>query len=371
MPILAAYRELVAATLGEEGVLAVDDTDIPKDGTESVEVARQYCGQLGKRANCQAAVFAAYLGRGAAALVGRRLYLSRDWVSAESHAQRCQRTGVPADLHFRTKPQLVLEMLTALVAEGSLPVRWVTCDEGFGCSHAFLDGVAALGLGYLAEVPRTTHWTARPEPRGGSPSQEIGAVADALSPAAWRPFVLREGSKGPQAILGTVLRVVARRGREPGPDVWRLLRRNPITDELKCYLCNVPADSPRTGWCGWLACADRSSSASGTASSSSGWATTRAVAGRAGTAMPRSSCWPTSSWCWRGIGSPKTARPDHAPDLPAGGRGPAPHRLSSPPCLRHRGLLPGAQCGRPRAYAQRRQRYCECLFRQYEVSLHY
>ena len=253
-PILAAHRELVAATLGEEeGVLAVDGTDIPKDGSESVGVARQYCGQLGKRANCQAAVFAAYLGRGAAALVDRRLYLSRDWVSAESHAARRRRTGVPEGTPFRTKPQLVLEMLTALTAEGVLPVRWVTCDEGFGCSHAFLDGVAALGLGYLAEVPRTTRvWTARPERRGGSPSrpvfsapsQEVGAVAAALPAHAWRPFVLREGSKGPQAILGAVLRLVARRGHEPGPDVWLLLRRNPVTDELKGYLCNGPADMP-------------------------------------------------------------------------------------------------------------------------------
>jgi SRSO17 transposase len=210
-PILAAHRELVAATLGEaEGVLAVDGTDRPKDGTESVRVARPYCGQLGKQANCQAAVFVAYLGRGSAALVDRRL-------SPETQ------TGV---------------------AEGALPVRWVTCDEDFSISHAFLDGVAALGLGYLADVARNTHvWTVRPG-TGGSPSKEVGDVADALPADAWRPFVLREGSKGPQAILCAVLRVVARRGLDPGPDVWLLLRRNPATDELKCYLSHGPADMP-------------------------------------------------------------------------------------------------------------------------------
>ena len=250
-PILAAHRELVAATLGEaEGVLAIDGTDIPKDGTESVGVARQYCGQLGKRANCQAAVFAAYLGRGAAALVDRRLYLSQAWVSGSSHADRRRRTGVPADTSFRTKPELALEMLTALVAEGSLPLRWVTCDEGFSVSPAFLDGVAGLGLGYLAEVARNTHvWTARPETGGSpsrplfsAPSQEVGALAGQLPPSAWRPVVLREGAKGPQTVLCAVLRVVARRGLFPGPDVWLLLRRNPATDELKCCLSNGPAD---------------------------------------------------------------------------------------------------------------------------------
>ena len=253
-PILAAHRKLVAATLGgDEGVLAIDGTDIPKDGVESVGVARQYCGQLGKRANCQAAVYAAYLGCGAAALVDRRLYLSQDWVSGASHAARRRRTGVPEGIPFRTKPQLALDMLSGLVAEGTLPVRWVTCDEGFGHSHAFLDGVADLGLGYLAEVPRTTHvWTTRPERTGGppsrpvfsAPSQPVGAVADRLPRAAWRPFILREGSKGPQAVLCAVLRVAARRGPEPGPDVWLLLRRHPATDELKCYLGHGPAEMP-------------------------------------------------------------------------------------------------------------------------------
>lgn len=223
-PILAAHRELVAATLGEaEGVLAVDGTDLPKDGTESVGVARQYCGQLGKRANCQAAVFAAYLGRGAAALVDRRLYLSQAWVSGASHADRRRRTGVPADTPFRTKPQLALAMLTALVAEDSLPVRWVTCDEGFSVSHAVEEGVAALGLGYLAEVARNTHvWTARPETGGSpsrpvfsAPSQEVGAVADQLPPAAWRPFALRPAG-GRQGPPGRALRGPAR-GGSPRP----------------------------------------------------------------------------------------------------------------------------------------------------------
>ena len=231
-PILAAHRELVAATLGEaEGVLAIDGTHIPKDGVESVGVARQYCGQLGKRANCQAAVYAAYLGRGGAALVDRRLYLNREWVSG---------TGVPEGTAFRTKPQLALDMLARQMAEGALPVRRVTCDEGFGNSHAFLDGVTGLGLGYLAEVPRNTQiWTTRP-PRSGAPSQEVGAVAERLPHAVWRPFILREDAKGPQAVLCAVLRVAARRGPEPGPDAWLLLRRNPATDELS-HLCNGPA----------------------------------------------------------------------------------------------------------------------------------
>ena len=67
-------------------------------------------------------------------------------------------------------------------------------------------------------------------------------VADRLPRAAWRPFILREGSKDPQAVLCAVLRVAARRGHEPSPDVWLLLRRHPATDELKGYLSNGPAE---------------------------------------------------------------------------------------------------------------------------------
>ena len=139
------------------GVLATDGTDIPKDGTESGGGA-QDCGQLP--------------GGGLRGQPGTR--------------GRGPGGPAAADTPFRSEPKLV--------AEDSLPLRWVTCDEGFSLSHAFLDGVAGLGLGYLAEV--------------------------------------------------------ARRGREPGPDVWLLLRRNPATDELKCHLSNGPADRYGTGFGG-------------------------------------------------------------------------------------------------------------------------
>ena len=118
-----ARWELVAATLGDDdGVLAIDGTDIPKDGIESVGVARQYCGQLGKPANCQAAMYAAYLGCGVAALVDRRLYLNWAWVSAPA----MRSGGAPACRRARPsapRPQLALEMLTVLMAEGTLPVH--------------------------------------------------------------------------------------------------------------------------------------------------------------------------------------------------------------------------------------------------------
>ncbi len=138
--------------------------DLPKDGIESVGMA---CGQSGKKANYKASVFAAYLGLGSAVLVARPLYLPQSWGWGKSHADWHRRTGVSASTSPRAKPRLALDMLSDLVSEGWLPVRWVTCDEGISVSHAFLDGVATLALDYLAGVTCNTHvWTARPELAG-------------------------------------------------------------------------------------------------------------------------------------------------------------------------------------------------------------
>ncbi len=153
----------MGATLGtREGVFLVDTTDMPKQGVHSVGVARQSCGRLGKVANGQAGVFVAYAGQGGTTLVHRRLFLTEAWVGDEAYAERRQRCGVPVEATFRTKPQLALGMLAELVAASSLPARWVSCDEGYGQSGDFLDGVAALGLGYMAEMPVDTRlWPER------------------------------------------------------------------------------------------------------------------------------------------------------------------------------------------------------------------
>ncbi len=194
----------------------------------------------------------AYAGEGGATLVHRRLFLTEAWGGDEAYAERRQRCGVPEEAAtFRTKPQLALELLRELVADGSLPARWVSCDEGYGRSVDFLDGVAALGLGYMAEVPVDTRvWPARPptvvprtRPRlapGAPPSLEARALAAQLPADAWTRHRVPGDSRGPEHADFAIRRVVASRGSLPGPDVWLVLRRQPGADTVRVFLCHAP-----------------------------------------------------------------------------------------------------------------------------------
>ena len=219
----------MAQTLGQAaGVLIVDGSDLRKQGRESVGVARQYCGELGKKANCQAGVFVAYASAAGATLVHRQLYLPRHWVEDAAWRPRRQRCGVPEQIPFQTKPQIAAALVSAVMADGTLPVRWGTCDEGYGSDTVFLDRLTALGLGYCAEVPHTTRvWRRRPQlgvppaPVTGRPptrlqlapgeprAQAVRDVAAQLPAAAWQPMQLKEGSQGPLCAACAALRVVA------------------------------------------------------------------------------------------------------------------------------------------------------------------
>jgi len=118
------YHQLVADELGEpDGVLMFDETGFVKKGTDSVGVARQYCGSLGKVENCQVGVFAGYASRQGYALVDKRLFLPEVWWS-DAYSARRTRCNVPEELTFQSKPQLAAAMLQAMAHEGLLPFKY-------------------------------------------------------------------------------------------------------------------------------------------------------------------------------------------------------------------------------------------------------
>jgi len=264
--LLRKHWQLVDETLGEaDGVWIVDASGFPKKGKHSVGVARQWCGRLGKVENCQVGVFAAYASRQGYTLLDRRLYLSGAWFDADHQARR-EQCGVPKDITFCTKPELALDMLETVIDAGRLRFRWIACDEAYGRDTAFLDGIAGLSgdYWYLAEVPHDTCvWETRPQTampawRGqgrkpthaqlvvGEPAaKRVETIAATIPTDAWRPYLIKEGSKGPMVAHFTFRRVVAVRDGLPGPDVWLILRRSlDEAPELKAYLSNAPADTP-------------------------------------------------------------------------------------------------------------------------------
>lgn len=260
-PILAQLWREIAADLGDEdGVLVVDGSDFPKQGKESVGVKRQYCGQLGKTANCQAGVFLAYASAQGYALLDRRLYLPEEWFS-DAYAERRADCGVPADLTFMTKPMLSLAMLQQVVQADTLPCRWVAGDEAFGDNPALLDAIAGLDKWYFMEVAHDTRvWRERPATavppwsgRGRKPSKarllddaeppiSVTELAAGLPATTWQAYTIKEGSQGPLVAEFAFVRVVAVRDSLPGPEVWLILRRSLSDGELKTFLSNAPAD---------------------------------------------------------------------------------------------------------------------------------
>lgn len=262
--ILERHRAEVAVTLGEEdGVLTLDGSDFPKQGKESVGVKRQYCGQLGKRANCQAGVFLGYVSSTGYTLLDRRLYLPKEWVGSPLYAGRREKCGVPRGLAFRTKNELAWDMIESLQREGSVPHRWVACDEAFGRDTVLLDRMAGVGLWYFAEIPKDTRvWVERPatevpvwKGRGRKPqcskvlegqpeAQEVANLAAVAAGEAWTRCSIKEGTKGPIIADFLAVRVAAVRDALPGSDVWLVFRRNTETGEVKYFLSNAPADTP-------------------------------------------------------------------------------------------------------------------------------
>ncbi len=253
--VLVRHQQLVAETRGEAatGVLIVDGCDFPKQGTPAVGVARQYCGPLGKVANCQASVVACYASARGHALVDRRLYVPEDWFTA-AYADRRVRCGVPPDRAFQTRTELAWALIAGLRERGDLPFRWVTGDEHSGNTPVLLDRIADAELTYFMEVPHNVRvWVTRPPmavpaatgKQGhpftrlrlapGAPAPvRVDALAAALPPSAWQVAQIQEGGKGPLVAEVARVRAVAVRDGLPGPEVWVVLRRAlDTTRELK------------------------------------------------------------------------------------------------------------------------------------------
>jgi SRSO17 transposase len=251
-PLIAELARQVGAELGEaDGVLVFDPSAFKKQGKESVGVARQWCGRLGKIDNCQVGVYLGYVSRREHALVDVRLYLSKDWAKDKRRRRNC---GVPRGIRFRTRHVLALEMLAE---HGTvLPHRWIAGDDEMGRSSAFRRELRALEERYLLAVPSNTlarDLEAQPPAYSGHgrrpqvPFTRVDRWCAALPEDAWTAIDVRDGTKGPLVVQGVKTRVQAKTDRRRnGPEETLVVLREAQDDgtmKHDYYLSNA---SPET-----------------------------------------------------------------------------------------------------------------------------
>jgi SRSO17 transposase len=224
-PVWARLRAQVPV---RTGVLAVDDTSFPKQGKHSVGVKRQYCGALGKVANCQVAVSTVLVGDALAWPLTFELYLPQDWCA---DAGRRAHARIPDRARFREKWRIALAHVRQVIKDG-FHLTAVVADADYGSTAAFRGGLERLGLRYGVAIRWfLTMWT--PGARRAKTAAEIAA---AIPDPEWQRVCWGEGTKGPLAASFVAIRVRPAKSRG---ERWLLCERSLIDDERKYYLLNL------------------------------------------------------------------------------------------------------------------------------------
>lgn len=254
--VLTKVREMVVPEIERHGPIEawiIDDTGLPKKGRHSVGVAHQYCGQLGKQANCQVAVSLSIANHAASLPVAYRLYLPKDWAEDQS---RRHKAGVPEEVSFKTKPEIALEHIRWACAMG-LPGDLVLLDAGYGHDSKLRTGITELEKVYVAGIqpqtlvwaPGTRHSAAPKKGRRDAPNAaSVKDVALGLRAKAWRTIAWREGTNERLSSRFARVRVhVASRHERPMEPAkeWLLIEWPKGEDEpTKYWLSTLPQNIP-------------------------------------------------------------------------------------------------------------------------------
>jgi SRSO17 transposase len=261
-PVIDRLQAYLGARLNTpEGIFVLDESGFPKQGRQSVGVARQYCGTLGKVGNCQLGVFLAYVSTRGHALVDKRLFLPAPWTQ---DAARCRAAGVPeVEIRAQSKAELGLAMLAQARAAGHLQGQWVAGDDAYGMVPTLRDALEEADWRYVLDVPQTTPvftqptlvaippWSGRgPKPTvprlapDAVPAQSVAQVAASLAAPAWQAVTVAEGAQGPRTYAFVARRVWESRDGLPGRACWLVLRRNLDGTEPRYYFSNAPENTP-------------------------------------------------------------------------------------------------------------------------------
>src|SRR5437868_13182885 len=173
--VLAKVREMVLPAIEKSGPIEawiIDDTSFPKQGKHSVGVHHQYCGQLGKEANCQVAVSLSIANHSASLPVAYRLYLPKEWATDKV---RRKKAGVPKDIRFKTKPEIALDQIR-WACEAGLPRGVALMDAAYGVDSRLRTGMTAVGVTDVVGIqPKILVWPPGTGPkRRGRPINNTG-----------------------------------------------------------------------------------------------------------------------------------------------------------------------------------------------------
>jgi SRSO17 transposase len=265
--MLEQVRAAVLPAMQKHGSMVawiVDDTGFPKQGKHSVGVARQYCGQVGKQANCQVAVSLSVSTWDASLPIALRLYLPDVWCQ---DSDRCKLAGVPEEIGFQTKPEIALGQIRQAVEE-EIPAGTVLADAAYGNGMEFRTGITGLGLQYAVGIESsTTVWAPGQQPLPPTRKYALGAppkrlqrnakhqpisvkeLALDLPAASWLQVRWRQGIQGMLRSRFAAVRVrPAHRDHlrtEPHPEEWLLIEWPKSESEpTKYWLSTLPAKTP-------------------------------------------------------------------------------------------------------------------------------
>jgi len=204
--VWTVVRQHIIPHLEPIATWVVDETGWLKQGQHSVGVAHQYCGSVGKQANCQVSVEVVVSDGRIAAPMGGRLYLPESWTQDRA---RCARAGVPEEIAFATKPMIALQLVREALADGVAPAP-VLGDATYGDNAEFRAGLRALGLEFFLQVDAAKHkgWDfavptelkrVRRHPTADAPpAQTLAQIAAGLPAAQWQSaqWKTAEGKRG-------------------------------------------------------------------------------------------------------------------------------------------------------------------------------
>jgi SRSO17 transposase len=259
--IMTKYRSFVNEDIGHpDGAIIFDESGFVKKGADSIGVARQYCGTIGKVDNCQVGVFAAYTSAHGYALIDKRLYIPEQWFS-DDYSEKREKCKLPAESKFQTKPQLAAEMLKDFATKQQLPFRYVLADSVYATNPDFIEAVESLvGVSYLGQAPEDTLcWPKQPDVvkkkykyRGQTQTKKVladsdkkpitfKALAKSINDFFWYRRKVSEGTKGPIEYEFTKRRVILAHQGLPSKTVWLLIRRTMDGEpQYSYFISNAP-----------------------------------------------------------------------------------------------------------------------------------